>query len=498
MNYAQRIASNLAVQLVGRGLMLGTALATLNLVTRRLGTEGFGNYSIALLLVTLVGIVAEMGINVLAVRELAAGAPAAERLGELFGLRLAVAVPLLALVPLVARLVPAYAPEVVRAALALGIAQLLLLGAQLGGAFFQARLRMDLVMASEVLGRVTTLALLWLPGEAPDAAAALDLVVRSVVGGSAVSLLVSAGFLRISGIRFRPVWAPAAWRRTARSALWIGMLSILFLIHFRADSLVLSVLRPAVEVGLYGIAYRIFEILMTFPPMLAGILLPRFVAERANPRTMGILFDKALRVVLAVALPLAVFTGLYAEEIVRVLQGRDGFEPAAQPLRILAAALTPLFTSMLAGMVVVALDRQGRYARRVVLASAISVLLNIALVPRFSYLACAWIALGAEIWIAALGFALLRDILPPLQVVSTLGRAALALVLGAPCAWLLHRTLAPSVERVVGDGPALPGILLLAGLGGVVFIAFAAASLLTGLVHIDDVRKLGSRRSPLE
>lgn len=493
MNYAQRIATNLAVQLLGRGLMLATALATLKLVTRLLGAEGFGHYSIALVIVGLLGVAAELGINVLAVRELAAGAPPGQRLAELLGLRLAVAVPLLLLAPAIAWLVPAYAPEVVTAASVLAVAQLLLLGAQLGGCYFQAKLRMDLVMAAEVLGRVATLGLLWWSGDRMTQTSALLRVVAAVAAGAGLSLACSTAFLLASGVVLRPTWAPSAWRRLGRAALPIGVAGVLLLVHFRADSVVLSLLRPAVEVGVYGIAYRILEILVTFPVMLSGILLPRFVAERHDAAVLGVLFDMALRLVLAVAAPIAAYTALYAGDIVHVLAGRSGFEPAAVPLRILAAALPALFAGALAGMAAVAVDRQGSYARRLALAGAVSIALNFALVPRYSYLACAWITLATELLCAGLGLWLLRDIQPVRRLAAALGRAAAAGVVWAPAAWLLHGALEPAVGSALASDSAVRGVLVLAASGGLYLAAFAAAALLTRLVRIEEVRMLRPR-----
>jgi O-antigen/teichoic acid export membrane protein len=86
--------------------------------------------------------------------------------------------------------------------------------------------------------------------------------------------------------RFWRLNVRAGWSRTLpllRDALPLGVVSILGLLHFKVDSLMLSVLRPAEDLGIYAVAYRFLEQALILPGLFLAALFPiltRSVTER--------------------------------------------------------------------------------------------------------------------------------------------------------------------------------------------------------------------------
>ncbi len=64
------------------------------------------------------------------------------------------------------------------------------------------------------------------------------------------------------------------WKRIWHRAWPIALTSLLTLVYFKADTLILSVYRSEGEVGIYGATYKVLEIIGTFPHMFLGLVLP--------------------------------------------------------------------------------------------------------------------------------------------------------------------------------------------------------------------------------
>jgi O-antigen/teichoic acid export membrane protein len=45
-------------------------------------------------------------------------------------------------------------------------------------------------------------------------------------------------------------------------------------VYFRADSIVITLTRPTTEVGVYGLAYKVFEVALVFPTFFMNAVYP--------------------------------------------------------------------------------------------------------------------------------------------------------------------------------------------------------------------------------
>ena len=71
MNVPQKVMVNTGVQLVGRTITIALTLVSFAIVTRYLGVEGFGAYSLVLTFLLLAVTIADLGMTPIGVRELA-------------------------------------------------------------------------------------------------------------------------------------------------------------------------------------------------------------------------------------------------------------------------------------------------------------------------------------------------------------------------------------------------------------------------------------------
>lgn len=381
MKVPQRVALNTAVQFAARLLLTVLGLVTFGLVARHLGLQGFGRYSLVLTFVPLFASIADLGITTIAVREISRDPGSARRVVSNVvtvkaAFALAAALLLLALIPLLP-----YSSEL-RIALALALAGLVLQAMSLVPSIvFQSRLRMDLQAAVDLTVAAANLSLVAVVIAAGGGLHALVLAwVASVAIGCAMAFALA---LRLG--RFRPALDRAVVRPILRRALPLGLVAVLGIVHFRIDAILLSLLRPIGDVGVYNAAYRFLEQALVAPALFMTAIFPVLAGyAAAGDARLAATVRKALTFLLLIGAPIGVGAFVLAEPIVTLVAG-PAFDEAATPLRILLVAVVIAFVSTLFVNLLIVYDVLGRLLAVSVLSVTLNIALNLVLIPRYSY-----------------------------------------------------------------------------------------------------------------
>jgi O-antigen/teichoic acid export membrane protein len=457
----RRVARNTAVQLAGKAVVVVVGAASVAVTTRYLGAVGYGKLALALAFVQTFGVLADVGLLTIVVREISRSP---ERMDELVGsviaLRLALSLAVVPLAALTSLALPydrqvRVAILIAGAALALGLVNTALVGV------FQAQLRMGRSALSDVAGRVAAFGAL-------AAVAALDLGFYAVVATAALGAAVS---LAVSWALVTPLASPrvsadrAAWRRLLRSAIPVGAALAVTEVYFRADTFIISLFRDYDEVGAYSLAYRVVELLAIFPAVVMTSVFPllsRYLGSGGvRERAAGVV-NAAGDVLLAVGLPLAAGGLIVAPQLVELVAG-DEFRAAADPLRLLLFAGALASVSGLLGYALIAGGRQGSVLRLAIVVLLANLALNVALVPSLGVDAAAAVALGSELLMVGGGLLLVRRELrlrPRFAIAwrALAAAAAMAAVLAAMRAESLALLLPLGAAVYVGALYALGGI----------------------------------------
>jgi O-antigen/teichoic acid export membrane protein len=392
MTLAQRVLLNTGAQVVGRLVGIGLSLLTIKIMTGYLGVEGYGRLAIVLALTGLLVSLSDFGITTVLARETARAPADADLLGgALLRFRLASAGGAVLLALAAVPFLPY--PADVKVALVIGLIGTFFLSVgRFPNAFFQVHLRMDLLAALDVFHKALSLVLV-------GVVAALDLGFYALVTAIAFagfawfgsSFAVSRRFWRVN---VRP--APGRSRTLLRDAVGIWLVTIVGLLHFQGDMVLLSLLQPPREVGIYSIAYKFIEQSFLLPGLFMSAVFPilaRRIAE-SRERTEE-LIRKTFGFLLLLAIPLALVLFVLATDFVRIIAAPE-FDPAASPLRVVALALPVIFASMVYFNVLIVLNRQ----RALITVSLASLLLNVGLnlyfIPRYSYMGAAWTTVATE------------------------------------------------------------------------------------------------------
>jgi len=447
------VAANTAVQIAGKGVTLAIGLASIAIVTRYLGPDDYGRYSLALTYIQLFGVLADVGLFTIVVREISRRPERTERLvGNTIVLRLLLAVAAIAVAALVSLVLP-YDRDT---RLAILIAGVPLLFGMLNTSFvavLQARLRMERAVVGDVVGRAVALAAL-------GVVVALDLGFFAVLGTAAAGALATAVVTMLLTRRLvplRPRIEPRVWRRLLVTALPLGLALAVNELYFRADTLIISLYEPYDQVGQYTLAYRIVELTLVFGTVFLTTTFPLLsqAVDDDEPRARRTI-TLSTELFVALGAPLVAGGLVLAPAIIELAAG-SGFEDAATPLRILLASGALAWVNGVFGYALIAKDRQLSALWLNVSALVFNVVLNLVLVPVYGIVVAAVVTVSSEVLILAGSYVLMRRYFGFFPFPRTLVPALLAAAVMGGVLWLLQD--AP-VVLLVPFGAALYGGLM--------------------------------------
>jgi O-antigen/teichoic acid export membrane protein len=254
---------------------------------------------------------------------------------------------------------------------------------------------MAAVASAEVWGRVALLGGTWIA--VSNNLGLLAIIVAVTIGSfvNFVLLIISARqYLRLEFEVDLKVWKEI-W-----DISWpIAMTIALTLVYFRADTIILSLVRPQAEVGIYGASYKVLDILVQFPYLFLGLLLPllsRFYTE--NKKLFNLTVEKVFDFLMIATLPMIAGMIVLGEQIMTFVAG-DEFIISGVLLKILIFAVAAIYIAALFGYAIVAANLQKLMIKYYLINAVISIGLYIVLIPLYSYWAAAILTVFTEMFI---------------------------------------------------------------------------------------------------
>jgi O-antigen/teichoic acid export membrane protein len=433
MDGARRILANTAYRLLAD---VGSKLASIAfyvVMARELGAKSFGVFTFGLAFVILTTTLGNFGQDSVLTREVARDRTLLDRyFFNTLALKTVISAVSLALALLIAEIV-GVSSETRTVLLLLGPAVVLEILMKTCFAAFQAYERLEFIPIALVTQRTVT----------AIAGIAALLAGAGVVAVSAIYLAGAAlGFALSLRLLLRRVVRPAfrietgRWWPLMRAAAAIGTASVFAVVLFRADMTMLAAFKPAAVVGHYGAAYRLLEATLFVSWSVGSAVYPVF--SRLSPTSepaVGFVFERSLKLVVALTLPLAAGALVLADPVVRLVYGNE-YATAANALRLLAPAIALYPVAYVAASLLVSQHRQRAMMIVYGLVALENILANFVLIP--------WLSLNG----AALGTSLSQLLVTVALIVvaqQAAGGIQWARVAGGP----ILATLAATVGMVL-------------------------------------------------
>ena len=350
-------------------------------MARELGASHFGVFTFALAFVILATTFANFGQDVVLTREVARDR---SRLGGYFANTLAIKIVLATSSLAVAVGVAAVAGvdrETLEVLLLLGAAVVLELLMATCFASYQAFERLEFIPVALISQRVVTAAV----GIAALIHGAGVVAVSAIyLAGAALGFALALWFLVRKIARPRLEVEPRRWWPLMRASLAIGLAGVFAIVLFRVDTAMLAAFKPKEVVGRYGAAYRLLEATLFVAWSVGAAAYPVFSRLTAvSVPSVGLVFQRSLKLAVALTLPLAAGSLVLAQPLLRLLYG-SSYENAATALRLLAPAIALYPICYITGYLLVSQDRQRVLTWVYGLVALENVLANLVLIPWLS------------------------------------------------------------------------------------------------------------------
>jgi O-antigen/teichoic acid export membrane protein len=241
-------------------------------------------------------------------------------------------------------------------------------------------------------------------------------------------VVLAAKRIAVIGWRFElPLLREWFWK-----GLPFALTFVLTILYFRIDQPIVYALRPHVEAGWYGAAYKPFEALLFIPMTFLSVVFPVLsVYQRARPTELLDAVNRFFKALLLIGWPLSVGIFVLAQPLNRALFGQ-GYDPSEPALRILSLSLGIAFVNNAFIGALSASDRQASFTWAAGWSLVANVAMNLALIPTFGYLGASWATVMTEIVLGVVAWTLTARHIGRVPVVQLSWRVVLAgLVMGA-------------------------------------------------------------------
>ncbi|MBI5732227.1 MAG: flippase [Candidatus Magasanikbacteria bacterium] len=415
-----------------------------SILARAIGVEKIGLYVTALSFSTLFSVAADLGLTQVLIRE---GAKDKEKIGQLLGstliLKLGLAVLAYAALNAVANLKPNPATNLIF------ISGVLMVLDSFTLSFYGAlralqNLRFE--AAGIIVGQILIiagglLALLFKP--------TVSWFLLALGVGSLFNLLWSASAALKKGIKPSFIFDKILIKRFAIMAAPFALAGIFTKIYSYIDSVLLSYLMGAKEVGYYSIPNKVAFAFQFIPMAFAAALYPAMSNFFASDKTrLKIIFEKGFFYLALLAVPLSLGAFVIADLFVVKVYGA-AYAPSVLPFKIIVLSVIFAFLDFPIGSLLNACRRQTAQTAAMGATMVLNILLNLFLIPRLGVTGAAIAAALSNAALFFIGFCFVPKIisLPSgffwwkiLKIIATGLVMALAVKYGA---LLLPRVLSP-------------------------------------------------------
>jgi len=395
MSTTRKIAHNTLVQIIGKAISTFLGLVALAMMTRYLGTEQFGWYITVISFLGFAGILVDFGLIPVTAQMLAE--PKFDKtklLQNLLAFRFFTALIFFGLMPFAVLFFP-YPPEVKIAVAFTTISFLATSMNQIFVGYYQTKLKMHIQAISEVFGRIILVVGLFLAikQNAHFLPIMWTLVIASV---SYTSALWLQSFKETKPL-FSFDWN--IWKAIIKKS-WPIAISIIFnVVYLKGDIILLSLFRDQGDVGIYGAAYRVIDILSQTAMMIMGVILPvlAFHWSRNNQKLFKKFYQQAFDAMMLLAIPMTIGTILTATKIMELIAGSD-FIISGKPLQILSIAVFGVYLGSVFGHTAVAINKQ-KQTMWIYISNAIITLIGyLIFIPKFGFWGAAWMTVFSELY----------------------------------------------------------------------------------------------------
>ncbi len=402
MSLTKSIAKNTLVQIAGKTISTFLGLVAVAIMTRTLGVEKFGWYVTATGFLQFVGIFSDFGFTIITAKMLSE--PEFDKtklLNNLFTWRFITALFFQLLAPLIILFFP-YPPEV---KMAVAIMSLSFFAISLNNIFIgycQSSLKMAIQMTGEVLGRIIlVLGLTFIAAKNYGFLPAMGIITLASV------VYTFYLWLKNPSVRFA---IDSKISKAIFHKIWPTATAVIFnAFYLQGDRVILPLFVSQTEVGLYGAAYRILDIITQSAGMIMGIMMPliAFAWSRNLTEEFKKRYQTSFDLVFLFLIPMMAGIIVLANPIMILIGGKE-FVGSGRILQFLSIAIIGISFGNIFGYIALAINRQKQALWIYISDAVLTTIAYFIFIPKYGISGAAGAAVFSELY-AGIGLMFLAN-----------------------------------------------------------------------------------------
>lgn len=395
MHKLLKISQQTFWQIIVKIATSGSGLIVLGIVTRTYGETGTGNFTLALTYLAYFYTIADFGFNAHVLQRLqGTGYRIQVEWRKLLGARIFWGFLLTVIsIVLAYTIFPNFSGDF-KLAVLFGSPIILFFAINITSlALFQVKHRYDLDIFPTLLGVLICLTLVWFT-------AGRGLPVYLAVLGYLIAWFIHCFGTLILTRKFlnslKPIFDTGYIKKLFADTWPIAGTLVLNTVYFRVDSFILAFYYPASVVGLYNVAYQIFQSLMVLPIFVMNAFYPMML-ETIKLQITNYKFQIKIAVfgLLTTSFITGILTYLLAPLAVGLITG-EGFLGSIISLRILSFSFPAFFLTALLMWMMIARKMYKKMFVIYALGLIFNLGVNLVFIPSGSYIAASWITVVSE------------------------------------------------------------------------------------------------------
>jgi O-antigen/teichoic acid export membrane protein len=384
--------SNIAAKIIA--ILIAVYLA------RYLGVEDFGKYNFIITYLMLFGFIAGFGLDSVVIRDISKNPTEARRImsnAVVIRILTSLIAILLAIIAIRVLQYPADTIFYIQLVSAVLLAQGL---SYLFESLFQANMKMEYATVSIIVPKIIfAIAIYYLIRNNFGLAQILLAYLFSELARTIISFTYSQKILKYR-LQIERVTCKDLIRKSLPFVLGYG----LFMLYHRFDILMLSMMKGDAAVGLYSAAYKLTESLLFIPGALAATLMPVMAKQFDRDKDkLNYTYKLGIRYILMMILPITIGGVILGDRIISTVYGEE-FLNSIVVFKVLT--FTIIFNSLtsIQTAVLVAANKQQLNNISVSACAVLNIILNLLLIPQYSYAGAAVATLISVVFLYLFGF----------------------------------------------------------------------------------------------
>lgn len=383
MNTIQRITKNVGVLFIAQMISYVLGFFTLMYSARYLGVKGYGTLALALAFTGIFSIFMDLGLNTLTIREVARDISLTkEYIANITLIKLVLAIISILLIFVIVHLL-GYNQQTIEVIYIIALYTFFTAFSQLFYAVFQAYEKMEYQAIGTILSSV-----LLIIGVFVAIYLKLNLVKFSLIyliSGTSIliyALLAYSKNFSLPKMKFNI----GQWKKLIKESWPFAVTAISINIYTWIDTLILSVIQGITAVGLYNASYKLVLVLVFIPVAFNYAVFPLMSKYYISSKeSLSLIFEKLLKTMLLIAIPMGVGTVLIAKKVIILIYGTQ-FLGAVIALQILIWSVVLIFARSPFERLLESTNMQLIITKVFIIGVIFNIILNLIIIPKYSYI----------------------------------------------------------------------------------------------------------------